>query len=114
MPPEKIHSIIDTTPIWKPMVDTLKHLCPGGKLVINNIRKENTDSGYLANIDYARDLWMEKDIKSVANVTFNDIKGILEIASEHNIKPETQVFDLTEANTATLDTKLRYFNFYLK
>ena len=66
--PEKLHAIIDTTPAWKPIVEALKNLERGGRLVINAIRKENTDKEYLKNIDYERDLWLEKEIKSVANV----------------------------------------------
>ena len=38
VPPENIHCAIDTTPAWKPVVDTLKHLERGGRLVINAIR----------------------------------------------------------------------------
>jgi propanol-preferring alcohol dehydrogenase len=41
--PEKLHSIIDTTPAWKPVVEALKNLEPGGRLVINAIRKEDAN-----------------------------------------------------------------------
>ena len=33
-PPEKLHAIIDTTPVWKPVVEALAHLRPGGRLVV--------------------------------------------------------------------------------
>jgi alcohol dehydrogenase, propanol-preferring len=68
-PPELLDCVIDTTPVWKPVVNALDCLKPGGRLVINAIRKESTDQEYLYNIDYSRHLWMEKEIKSVANVT---------------------------------------------
>ena len=42
-PPEKLHAIIDTTPAWKPIVEAMKNLKSGGRLVINAIRKEDTD-----------------------------------------------------------------------
>jgi D-arabinose 1-dehydrogenase-like Zn-dependent alcohol dehydrogenase len=71
--PEVIDSIIDTTPVWKPIVEGLKNLKPGGRLVINAIRKEETDKAYPLKIDYPRHLWPEKEIKSVANVTRDDI-----------------------------------------
>ncbi|RZD18149.1 MAG: alcohol dehydrogenase [Candidatus Acididesulfobacter diazotrophicus] len=104
-PVEKLNAIIDTTPVWMPVVEVLKNLKPNGRLVINNIRKEDFDKDYLINIDYSRDLWMEKEIKSVANVTFNDIKDVLNIASKYNIKPEYQIYDLLDANKAILDIK---------
>ncbi|MHB1645165.1 MAG: zinc-dependent alcohol dehydrogenase family protein [bacterium] len=104
-PVEKLNAIIDTTPVWMPVVEVLKNLKPNGRLVINNIRKEDFDKDYLINIDYSRDLWMEKEIKSVANVTFNDIKDVLNIASKYNIKPEYQIYDLLDANKAIIDIK---------
>ena len=43
---------------------------------------------------------MEKEIKSVANVTRSDIAEFIHIASEIPIKPEVQEFKLEDANTA--------------
>ena len=105
IPPEKLNAVIDTTPVWMPVVEVLKNLKPNGRLVINNIRKEDFDKDYLININYPRDLWMEKEIKSVANVAFNDIKEVLRIASNHDIKPQIQIFNLDEANTALNEIK---------
>lgn len=39
-PPELVDCIIDTTPAWEPVVRALECLSPGGRLVINAIRKE--------------------------------------------------------------------------
>lgn len=103
--PEPLHAIIDTTPVWKPDVEALKNLEPGGRLVINAIRKENSDITYLQNIDYSTHLWMEKEIKSVANVTRNDVKMMLKIAAEVGIKPDVQLFPLEEANKALMEIK---------
>ncbi len=50
--PEKLHSIIDTTPAWTPIVEALKNLEPGGRLVINAIRKEDRDKDALLRLDY--------------------------------------------------------------
>ena len=38
--PDPLHAIIDTTPVWTPVVEALANLAPGGRLVINAIRKE--------------------------------------------------------------------------
>ena len=103
--PEFLDSIIDTTPVWKTAVEALKNLKPGGRLVINAIRKEENDKHYLMNIDYSRDLWMEKEIKSVANVTRRDVDGFLDIASDIPIKPEVQEYRLEEANLALTELK---------
>jgi alcohol dehydrogenase, propanol-preferring len=106
-PPEKLNSIIDTTPVWKPIVESLKNLEPGGRFVINAIRKENTDINVLSQIDYHNYLWMEKEIKSVANVSSNDIREFFKLASEIPIKPEVQGYKLEEANIALTELKQR-------
>jgi propanol-preferring alcohol dehydrogenase len=105
--PEQLASIIDTTPVWKTVVEALKNLMPGGRLVINAIRKEDIDKDYLLNIDYSRHLWMEKEIRSVANVTRKDVSEFLEIASEIPVVPEVQEYKLEDANVALYELKMR-------
>jgi propanol-preferring alcohol dehydrogenase len=107
MPPEKLDAIIDTTPVWTPVADALKSLAPGGRLVINAIRKEETDKSALLSVDYARDLWMEKEIKSVANVTRADIRDFLALAERIGLKPDVETFPLEDANRALVDLKMR-------
>lgn len=104
-PPEKLKAIIDTTPAWKPIISVLKNLEKGGRLVINAIRKEEGDKEFLLNLKYERDLWMEKEIKSVANVTRKDVEEFLKIAEKLNFKPEIQIYPLEEANKALLELK---------
>ena len=103
--PEKLHSIIDTTPAWKPVVDALKNLAPGGRLIINAIRKEERDKEYLLRMDYPAHLWLEKEIKSVANVTRADVRGFLTLAAEIPIKPTVEEYALTDANKALVELK---------
>lgn len=103
--PEKLNSIIDTTPVWKPVVEALANLEKGGRLVINAIRKEETDKAYLQQLSYPEHLWMEKEIKSVANVTSRDVVEFLDLASDAGIKPHIQVYPLEEANKALLELK---------
>jgi propanol-preferring alcohol dehydrogenase len=105
--PELLDSVIDTTPVWKTVVEALKNLKPGGRLVINAIRKENRDRDYLLNLDYSKHLWMEKEIKSVANVTRNDVRDFLAVASEIPVIPEIQQYRLEEANKALTELKQR-------
>ena len=105
--PEKLHAIIDTTPVWKPVVEALKNLAPGGRLVINAIRKEAGDMNYLLRLDYPVHLWMEKEIKSVANVARADVTEFLELAAEIPIKPQVEEFALEQANQALIELKTR-------
>lgn len=106
-PPEKLNAIIDTTPVWKPIVEALKNLHPGGRLVINAIRKENIDKNELLSIDYSSHLWMEKEIKSVANVSRYDVMDFLKIAEAIPIVPEIQEYLLEDAYKALLELKER-------
>jgi len=105
--PEKLHTIIDTTPVWKPAVAAMKNLRTGGRLVINAIRKENADQSALAQLDYPSHLWLEKEIKSVANVARSDVSEFLQLAATIPIRPEVQVYPLRQANTALLELKER-------
>lgn len=103
--PEKLDAIIDTTPVWKPVVEALRNLKPAGRLVINAIRKEHIDQDYLLKLDYPEHLWLEKEIKSVANVERRDVAEFLQLAAEIPIKPSVQEFPLEEANTALIEMK---------
>ena len=105
--PEKLDCIIDTTPAWKPILEALKNLEPGGRLVINAIRKEEIDKDCLSQIDYPEHLWLEKEIKSVANVSRSDISEFLKIAAEIPLKPEVQEFALKDANKALVELKVK-------
>ncbi len=105
VPPEEMNTIIDTTPVWGPDLEALKRLKPGGRLVINAIRKEATDREVLLSLDYASQVWMEKEIKSVANVTRQDVREFLGLAAEAGLKPEYQEYELQEANRALLELK---------
>jgi propanol-preferring alcohol dehydrogenase len=106
-PPELLDAIIDTTPVWHTVVAALGNLKPGGRLVINAIRKEETDKATLLGLDYAKHLWMEKEIKSVANVTRKDVGEFLALAARIPIRPEVQEYRLEDANQALLELKQR-------
>jgi propanol-preferring alcohol dehydrogenase len=99
-PPAKLSCAIDFTPAWRPIVEALKVLDKGGRLVINAIRKEETDKKALLEMDYSEHLWSEKEIKSVANITRQDSVEFLPLAAEIPIIPQVQEFSLEEANQA--------------
>jgi propanol-preferring alcohol dehydrogenase len=103
--PQKLRAIIDTTPVWTPIVQALESLEPGGRLVINAIRKEEADKTALLKLDYASHLWLEKDIKSVANVTRADVHDFLELAAKIPLISAYQEYGLKDANLALHDMK---------
>lgn len=105
--PVALRAIIDTTPAWKPVVHALRNLQPGGRLVINAIRKERRDQDALLGLDYSTDLWGEREVKSVANVTRQDVAEFLALAAEIPIAPEVETYPLEEANRALLELKAR-------
>lgn len=105
VPPSALDAVIDTTPVWGPDMEALKRLKPGGRLVINAIRKQDTDREVLSTLDYPSQLWMEKEIKSVANVTRQDVREFLSLAAEAGIKPEFQEYELKDANLALNELK---------
>ena len=106
LPPDPPAAIIDTTPVWKPVVAALAALAPGGKLVVNAISKERADIDQLGRLDYPQHLWREKMLQSVANVTRRDIAGFLELAADHaQLRPVTRTMPLAEANDALIEMR---------
>ncbi len=101
-PPAKIHCAIDFTPAWMPIVEALQVLEKGGRIVINAIRKESKDKESLLKLDYPQHLWLDKEVKSVANITRKDAREFLPLAAEIPIIPEVQEFALEEANEALI------------
>ncbi len=103
--PRPLRAIIDTTPAWTPVVEALANLAPGGRLVINAIRKEEHDKDALLRLSYHDHLWMEREIKSVANITAADIREYLPLAAEIPLQPTVTTFPLEEANRALRELK---------
>jgi propanol-preferring alcohol dehydrogenase len=99
--PSGFDRAIDFTPVGSTVRDALAGLQPGGRLVINAIRKRDA----VPPLDYAVHLWHEKEIKSVANVTRLDAEEFLPVAAAIPIVPEVEVFRLEEANDALLRLK---------
>lgn len=104
-PPEPMDCAIHTTPVGKPVIEGLKNLTPGGRLIINATRKEEIDKEILLNLYSPHPLWLEKEIKSVANVARSDVSEFLELAGEIPIPSEIQVFRLEEANQPLMELK---------
>lgn len=105
--PAPMDCAIDTTPVWLPIVHMLAGLAPGGRLVVNAIRKEDADKASLLHLDYSRHLWLEKEVISVANVTRKDVSEFLRLAAEIPLKPRVQEYELEQANEALQEIRQR-------
>ncbi|MBW2056668.1 MAG: zinc-dependent alcohol dehydrogenase family protein [Deltaproteobacteria bacterium] len=97
-PPRKVDCAIDFTPVGETVPRALRVLDKGGRLVLAVIRKRNP----IPPLDYVELLWDEKEVKSVANVTRQDVRSFLALAAEIPIVPEVQEFRLDEANRALI------------
>jgi len=106
--PVPLQAVIDTTPAWAPIVMALNNLAPGGRLVINAIRKQDGDKAALLQMNYARHLWREKEIKSVANVTRADVREFLQLAATAGIRPTVEEYPLADANRALIELKQKH------
>ena len=100
-PPEKLNKIMDFTPVGECIRDALGVLDRGGRLVINAIRKETP----VPPLDYAKYLWLEKEIKSVANVTRQDAEEFLPLAARIPVIPTIEEFPLGQANEVLYSIK---------
>ena len=100
-PPEKLNKIMDFTPVGECIRDALGVLDRGGRLVINAIRKETP----VPPLDYAKYLWLEKEIKSVANVTRQDAEEFLPLAARIPVIPTIEEFPLDQANEVLYSIK---------
>jgi propanol-preferring alcohol dehydrogenase len=100
-PPALLDKALDFTPVGECIRDAMDVLQRGGRLVINAIRKGTP----VPPLDYARYLWLEKEIKSVANVTKADAEEFLPIAAEIDIEPTTEEFPLEDANEVLIKIK---------
>lgn len=100
-PPAKLDKVMDFTPVGECVRDAMAVLDKGGRLVINAIRKETP----IPKLDYAKYLWLEKEIKSVANVTRQDAEEFLPLAAQIPIAPTIEEFPLAQANEVLIRLK---------
>lgn len=99
-PPSKIDRAIDFTPVGEMIGRALELLNPGGRLVVNVIRKQTP-----VNLVYEKHMWEEKEIKSVANVTRRDVAELLEAVSKKPIEISVEIYPLERVNEALRNLK---------
>src|ERR1700736_3493570 len=94
MPPEKLDAAIIFASVGALVPSALHALAKGGIVVCGGIHMTDIPS-----FPYV-DLWGERMITSVANLTRRDAEEFLEIAPRLPVKTKTETFPLEEANAA--------------
>jgi alcohol dehydrogenase, propanol-preferring len=100
VPPVKLDRAVTFAPSGKVVVSALSTLRKGGVVAINAIHLDQMPA-----FDYDKLLWGERQIRSVANMTRQDARDFLVIASQLKIQPQVTAFPLQEANRALLAVK---------
>jgi len=94
MPPEKLDAAIIFASVGPLVPAALRTLAKGGIVVCGGIHMSDIPS-----FPYA-DLWEERVITSVANLTRRDGEEFFDIAPRVPVQTKTQTFPLEQANTA--------------
>ena len=94
MPPKKLDAAIIFAPVGALVPAALRALAKGGTVVCGGIHMSDIPS-----FPYV-ELWGERGIYSVANLTRRDGEEFLDIAPRVPVRTETETFPLEEANTA--------------
>jgi propanol-preferring alcohol dehydrogenase len=96
-PPMPLDAAVTFAPVGSVVLDALRALDRGGTVAINAIHLDGIPA-----FDYA-DLWWERGIVSVANVTRADVREFLQIAGEIGIATNPTPYPLVEASSALAD-----------
>ncbi len=98
-PPEELDAALVFAPVGALVPEALRHLVRGGVVVSGGIHMSDIPS-----FPY-RDLWQERVIRSVANLTREDARRFLEIAPEVPVVTHTRTYPLEAANQALADLR---------
>jgi len=104
LPPQKLDAAIIFAPIGPLVPQALKAIKKGGKVVCAGIHMSDIPS-----FPY-NDLWEERSIESVANLTRRDGTEFMQIAPEVPIESQVTTYPLTEANQALDDLRAGNFD----
>jgi propanol-preferring alcohol dehydrogenase len=98
-PPVPLDAAITFAPSGDVVVAALSALDRGGIVAINAIHLDR-----IPQFDYDL-LWLERQIRSVANVTRSDVREFLDLAAAIPIRTRTEVFGLDRAEEALIRLK---------
>jgi propanol-preferring alcohol dehydrogenase len=99
-PPKKLQAAIVFAPAGRLVLDALRALDKGGSVVLAGITMTP-----IPEIDYARLLYHERKLRSVANATRRDAEELLALAGEIPLRTEVEIFPLSQINQALLKLK---------
>jgi alcohol dehydrogenase, propanol-preferring len=95
--PTRLDAAITFAPVGSVVIHALKALDRGGTVAINAIHLDA-----IPTFSYA-DLWLERCIRSVANVTRDDARELLDLAERIPIETQLTSYALADANRALAD-----------
>jgi propanol-preferring alcohol dehydrogenase len=98
-PPQAMDGAILFAPVGALVPTALRHLQPGGTVVCAGIHMSDIPS-----FPY-RQLWMERSVRSVANLTRRDGRDFMAWAGSHTLRLQTQSYALRDANRALDDLR---------
>jgi propanol-preferring alcohol dehydrogenase len=93
-PPHLLDAAITFAPVGSVVVAALRALDRGGTVVVNAIHLDR-----IPELAYD-DLWLERSIRSVANVTPADAREFVALAAGIPVRTETEIHPLADANLA--------------
>ena len=93
-PPEALDAAIIFAPVGALLPRALSELCPGGSVVCAGIHMSDIPS-----FPY-RLLWLERSVRSVANLTRKDGEEFFAVAAAAGVHTQVSVFPLEQANEA--------------
>jgi alcohol dehydrogenase, propanol-preferring len=93
-PPVALDAVVTFAPVGSVVADALRALDRGGVVAINAIHLDG-----LPAMPYG-DLWWERSIRSVANVTRRDAHEFLDLASRIGMATDVETHPLADANLA--------------
>jgi len=102
-PPEPLDAAILFAPVGALVPAALKAVRKGGRVVCGGIHMSD-----IPQFPY-RDLWEERSIVSVANLTREDAREFLAVAPQAGVKTTTTVYPLSAANAALADLRAGRF-----
>ncbi len=93
-PPESMDAAIIFAPVGALIPQALRHVAKGGSVICAGIHMSDVPA-----FPYA-ELWGERTIRSVANLTRRDGEEFMELAPRLGVKTEVESFHLHQANEA--------------
>jgi alcohol dehydrogenase, propanol-preferring len=104
-PPEPLDSAILFAPVGDLVPVAMRALDRGGVLAVAGIHLTDTPP-----LNYERELFYEKELRSVTSNTRRDGKEFLELAVRYHVRATTHVYPMSQAQQALQDLKAGAFD----